>query len=372
MTCIRCGLDSKKKDRVDGHCPGCHKPFAFERGDLFTDMALKRAIDAVSSEGRVKWGVEHLYYELCRRRTRAVGRVPLVVAVVAAVAAAVMGTIAYATGEPMPGLIAAAAGAAAIVALRYHFKKTVPVTRPQFDVLWGRFVSVHGEPKGRIVRRPAPSQPRSLEPDVGDYSFDRVVVCDRARTVDLLLANNFHFENNCAVLSVGGYPPGPFETVRAMLRRNPKLSVFALHDATPGGCRMTQRLAADPSWFQGHARVVDVGLRPSQSGPFRGLFLPAPGGRLAAGDGLSAAEASWLTWYQLELAAIRPEQVLKRLFRAINRKEATDTRDTGGDSSSSGSGDGGWGDGEGDGVEVDGESFGSNASDSDGGADSFG
>jgi hypothetical protein len=27
------------------------------------------------------------------------------------------------------------------------------------------------------------------------------VICDRAQTVDVLLANNFHFENNCAVLS---------------------------------------------------------------------------------------------------------------------------------------------------------------------------
>ena len=34
----------------------------------------------------------------------------------------------------------------------------------------------------------------------------------------MLLANNFHFENNCAILSIEGYPPNVFETVRAMLK----------------------------------------------------------------------------------------------------------------------------------------------------------
>ena len=70
-------------------------------------------------------------------------------------------------------------------------------------------------------------------------------------------------------------------------------------------------------------------------------------------------ELRWLNAHVLELAAIRPEQVLKRLFRAINRKEdsRSDTGDSGGGDAS---------------VFYDGESFSSDAADSDGGADSFG
>ena len=67
----------------------------------------------------------------------------------------------------------------------------------------------------------------------------------------------------------------------------------------------------------------------------------------------------WLNAYVLELAAIRPEQVLKRLFRAINRKEdsTSDSGDSGGGGTT---------------VFYDGDSFSSDAADSDGGADSFG
>ena len=60
--------------------------------------------------------------------------------------------------------------------------------------------------------RGTPTPKRTFDSDIADYSFDRAVICDRARTADLLIANNFHFENNCAVLSVDGYPPHAFET----------------------------------------------------------------------------------------------------------------------------------------------------------------
>jgi hypothetical protein len=39
---------------------------------------------------------------------------------------------------------------------------------------------------------------RPPEADVPDYSLDTEVICNRAQTVDLRLANDFHFENNCA------------------------------------------------------------------------------------------------------------------------------------------------------------------------------
>jgi hypothetical protein len=159
--------------------------------------------------------------------------------------------------------------------------------------------------------------PRALPPDIHAYSFDRAVICDRAETVDLLVANNFHFENNCAVLSIDGYPPQAFDTVRAMLRNNPRLVVYALHDATLDGCLLARRLAADPSWFQGRAQVVDVGLRPHHAAAFKG-FWRKTSGHAGGSAGLSSDEAQWLARYSLELAVIRPEQVIKRLFRAMS------------------------------------------------------
>ena len=77
MICIRCQHDSKYPERKDTKsCPNCGGKFAFEprEKDPFSDMAFQKAIDSVSASGQVKWGVEHLYYELRRKRKSSVTR----------------------------------------------------------------------------------------------------------------------------------------------------------------------------------------------------------------------------------------------------------------------------------------------------------
>ncbi|MBN1208074.1 MAG: hypothetical protein JXB05_24635 [Myxococcaceae bacterium] len=317
MICIRCQHDSKYSERTGKKCPHCGGRFAFEprENDPFTDMAVQRAIDTVSANGQVKWGVEHLYYELCRRKKSSTKGAAVFVVLFVGFGAG----IAIGTAAPLALLL----HVPAVFGLLWYTYQNVGnelFARGAFEQLWDRWGQVHGKPKGVIARRPPEAKPaRAPEPDLGDYSFDRAVICDRARTVDLLLANNFHFENNCAVLSVGGYPQQAFETVRRMLRRNPRLEVFVLHDNTPEGCRLAHLLANSPEWFKGLGiRIVDVGLRPLHAGPFERLLL-RQNREVPAGGGLSAAEASWLSKHSLELAVIRPEQVLKRLFRAMNQ-----------------------------------------------------
>ena len=327
MKCIRCGHDSKYKERPNRTCPGCHKLFAFEpqQGDKLTDAAFQKAIEAVSAKGQVRWGVEHLYYEIVRRFRRKIW--PFVVL---AVIPGVIGLFTVLSKNFKAGAFALAI-AAFFGVLAWQRKKaaTVNLAMHEFDRMWSAWRIAHGEPKGLIVRanpRGTPTPRRTFESDIADYSFDRAVICDRARTADLLIANNYHFENNCAVLSMDGYPEGLFDTVRAMLKRNPKLRVLALHDSSPPGCRIAHRLKTQPEWFAGQGTVTDVGLRPSQADIFRGLFLPA-GPEVVAGAGISALEARWLSQNTLELAVLRPEQILKRLYAAMNRKEHEDFDD---------------------------------------------
>ncbi len=363
MKCIRCGNDSRYKDRGRGICPGCHKPFAFEprTGSPLSDAAFKSALDAVSANERLRWGVEHLYYEVCRRK-RAKFRTGLGCLLLLLVPSVGLTSLALQRFRVVPSLLAALGAVSLWLLIRAKVGAPyVKLTLEQFNVLWERWKRVHGAPPGVIVRKESVRRTRSPEPDLADYSFDRAVVCDRARTVDLLLANNFHFENNCAVLSVSGYPAGPFETVRAMLKRNPRLHVFALHDATPEGCRLAHLLATSPLWFKGHAIVTDVGLRPDQAGPFRGLYLPgSPGDSVQPGSGIRTEEARWLTRQRVELAAIRPEQVLKRLYRALNRRLERPSERTESDTSNAIF------------IDEDRESFSAQATDSEGGADGFG
>jgi DNA-directed RNA polymerase subunit RPC12/RpoP len=417
MICIRCQHDSKYPERkAEGKCEKCGGKFAFEprEGARFSDQAFQKAIDKVSSEGKVKWGVEHLYYELCRR---ARPKSSLVVGCALFFIPMIPLTISTLAGPLPVAVLMVAAIILGLVAYRASGLSQDTLPRGDFEKMWDQWGRIHGKVPSAIQRKSQeePSRAaRAPEPDLEDYSFDRAVICDRARTADLLLANNFHFENNCAILSFDGYPKPAFESVRRMLKRNPRLEVYALHDATPVGCRLAHRLATDPEWFKGQGRVIDVGLRPVHAGPFKALLLPSEG-VVREGNGISVQEARWLSEHKLELAAIRPEQVLKRLFRAISRQPSfpsaapesapslpssrpdtslatagaiavagtaaaaaaapppgakqkpKDNKDTG--SSSSDGGGGGGGDSD---WSVDVDSFSSDADSSDGGADSFG
>jgi len=109
------------------------------------------------------------------------------------------------------------------------------------------------------------SLPMTMNPDVTAYSFDRLVVTDSAAIAQFLIANNFHFENNCAILSITGYPQGIFDTTMAMLQRNPDLKVYAFHDCSATGVNLVHQLRTSPQWFQNSSvEIFDVGLLPRQ------------------------------------------------------------------------------------------------------------
>ena len=100
------------------------------------------------------------------------------------------------------------------------------------------------------------------------------------------------------------------------------------------------------------ARIVDVGLRPEHAAPFLGCWRSAAPQSTDLAP-LSALDARWLQHYSLELAVIRPEQVIKRLFRAMSNETQRSKVNS-------------------DDYENDSDAFSNDASASDGGGDSFG
>jgi DNA-directed RNA polymerase subunit RPC12/RpoP len=369
MKCARCKHDAKFKERTGGRCPKCAGRFAFEpkNGDVFTDVGFAAAIERVSSNHAVRFTEAHLYYELARQVQRKyvssigclIATAPVLIFMSVIIALKSKQILVFLI--PFIGFVMLALAWVLVDKL----KKNAPLVTlkyEQFAVALLQWQAAHGVPPKLMQNAkhalPAATPYRALPAELTSYSFDRAVVCDRAETVDLLLANNFHFENNCALLSVDGYPHAVFESVRAMLRRNPRIEVYALHDASGIGHDLARHLATAPEWFAGIGRVTDVGIAVRHAMQMRGLWIPAQTPPMVTFSNLSTEQNAWLQKYQLELAAIRPEQVIKRLFRAMTQPGTEVSL--------------------GDGVTYySAESFGSDsphadASSSDGGGDSFG
>ena len=282
MKCIRCGHDSKYKDRTGRKCPSCSGQFAFEPkdGDPFTDMRVQvrhrgRLGERPGPLGRrapVLRGVPPSSEAHARRGG---ARRPAVFAVASASCVAILAWLLQ-SRSLVVGWSSWSCVLADLRRLRPRRHRSScsiePEVRPPVEPLGAASTAARRASSSASRSRCAA---RPLEPDIGDYSFDRAVICDRARTVDLLLANNFHFENNCAVLSVGGYPQGPFEIVRAHAQAQPEAAGLRPARRHVAGCQLAHQLANDRALVRRQVKVTDVGLRPRHAGPFRGLLLAA-------------------------------------------------------------------------------------------------
>ena len=293
MRCVECGHDSTKGERGGlNRCPKCHRDFAFSPDEAMSDLAFQSAIRAVSEDGRLAWSKRHLYYELAGWMRRRMWAVRL-------------------TRRP-------------IVRLEWS----------RFEDMFERWRHVHGEPPGQVAAGVYAEPPvEAPAPDVADYSFDSVVVCGREEIVDFLLANSFHTENRAPVFSAGGYPNHVYEKVIPRLRSELPRAVIVLHDADSEGCALAARVAEDPRWFANRedVPVVDAGLRPADTKPFRGAFLA--GSPLDTGGGDDQAERKWLTKYRLELEALRPRSVFLRLATVVRTPFGTEVSEEAADSS---------------------------------------
>ncbi|HWO02347.1 MAG TPA: MFS transporter permease, partial [Blastocatellia bacterium] len=216
--------------------------------------------------------------------------------------------------------------------------KEITVTSDRLEKLILTWAHNNGRVAKLLAAPQAGPKHAHISPEIKQYSFDRLVVCEHATIAQFLIANNFHFENNCAVLSIDKYPNEIFDTVMEMLRRNPALKVYALHDASLAGIQLTHRLTTESDWFQGSANVQihDLGLLPRQILD-RSVFVresPAfasQAAKLLAGPvfaSLRPEEERWLREGKyVELESISPRMLLGVVTQGIARSRVPGAED---------------------------------------------
>lgn len=190
-----------------------------------------------------------------------------------------------------------------------------------------RWIEVNGSPEKLLPPLQEEQNPVEISSEISNYSFDRALICDSDEIAQFLIANNFHFEHNCAVLSAIGYPQNIFATVMQMLRRNPDLKVFSLHNATPQGVSLPHTLRSQSGWFgDTTATVYDIGITPKQMlkqpgiAVFRSANLAQEAKNLPSEikKQLSAEEIAWLeAGNYIELASFSPQKLLRIVTRSI-------------------------------------------------------
>jgi hypothetical protein len=351
MKCINCDASNNLKDRTAnmGKCKSCNHEFAFEptlmpESNRLTDTFFAKLISDISVKGTLFFTPNQLYYLLNKRlkfRSRNVWT-GIIVITGGFIFAFLIIILILCIGEQILSRIVGTIGLAIAATLLYLDRNrqqdrifdNFSMDRVQFDTWLNKWASINNQPPTILPSPQNFSLPAVANPEVTAYSFDRAVVCDTPEIAQLLISNNFHFENNCAILTIDGYPQNIFDTTMEMLHRNPDLKVYAFHNCSPKGIELPHRLRAEEKWFPNPAiAIIDVGILPRQIiDNFNLTILRSPESaeisqRLALNirANLNPAEIAWLdAGCYLELESLSPRKIIHILQRAINeRRELT-------------------------------------------------
>lgn len=404
MKCIRCGTNNTRRDRTTyaGKCRSCRHSFVFDpdstRYELknITDVYFQNILNKVSANQTLYFTANQLFYALNRKLGAGRSLIPrfgayfsgsppnnlsYIISVLIATAwlggilNGILGILGYAVVFVVATVLALNIRSKAILQYQQtqeqrgrtiaeqrrqtqeaetrfrkgQFTRPLIMTRKEFEVKLIGWEAINGPVQKLLTLLPQTSSRASSNPDVTAYSFDRLVVCQSDRIAQLLIANNFHFENNCAVLSINGYPQPIFETVMQMVRRNPDLKVYAFHDCSLEGIGLIPELQTNERWFQGsEIAIIDAGLRPrqviqtarnSRSDREAGLFVEQSAesaelaqqqlteGRLSTVM-LSEEELEWLTQgYFVVLESFTPQKLIQVLTRSISSTQQLEPTD---------------------------------------------
>jgi hypothetical protein len=216
--------------------------------------------------------------------------------------------------------------------------ETFLVSKTQSQNWLQRWQQVNGRLEKLLPLPQVTTLPVSVSSEVSNYSFDRVIVCEEEAIAQFLIANNVHFENNCAILSITGYPQNIFDTVMTMLRRNPDLKVYALHNASPAGVSLVYQLKNSSDWFADQSvAVFDLGVSPRQVLASRNIFvqlaeLSAQAGRRlpeAVRQSLTPLEVQWLEEGRfVELESFAPQRLLRVVNLGIAQSDNPQSNDS--------------------------------------------
>ncbi|MDY7006551.1 MAG: hypothetical protein SWX82_22190 [Cyanobacteriota bacterium] len=391
MKCVICGMNSNLKERTKagGRCRSCHHRFVFDpqAGSKFTDIFFNNSIQTISSENTLFFTPKQLWYFLEKRLRKKVNIGPVGYLFMSFFLLPLSPIIIFVplilyfiwasksknnqpkTRRSFARAIQIIGGLILVAVLVWFFKFSTVTNTAFFLFLLGiglgifliyfgmqllsiqhkipqplRFHQseitqwlicwevINGEVKNILAPSREMSEPIQINSEVTAYSFDRLIVCDTAKIAQFLIANNFHFEHNCAVLSIDGYPQNIFSTVMQMLKQNPDLKVYAFHSATPRGVTTINELRNSPKWFGGNNLIIyDLGLLPRHVFASKNMWIlksddsarQAQQIPRAVKSTLSTDELGWLeAGFYVELESFSPRKLLQVVSQGIAKTQA--------------------------------------------------
>ena len=266
MKCPNCGHNQKHKDGMQ--CGECRYKFVFDpkkslAGATMTDGRFAAIIRVAGGQDAYYFTENELYTAAClmtHKRNRKV----MFIATPFAALLAVIAVVCFLEGASWPasvvGMFAAFLAIAGIGG--YVGLNNVPL--PEEFQKWVAAWKAAERPVSteRLIDEPRLHEPPPdwSEPDIYDHGVEKIIICERDELVDWFVLNGFHAEQRALVVAESGYPLYLLPIATKLLEESPELPVFLLHDSTPEGEGMAERVRASETFRLDQHPVTDLGL----------------------------------------------------------------------------------------------------------------
>ena len=265
VTCPHCSASLTRKQRAGVTCDLCKKEFAFDPKDHslgLHDLRFRRVTGRLGANG-TKYTASQLRLALTRKAPAKASLLGLaIVLMIVGGLALVFGTAKSADGFTLAGIGLVLVGIVMLMsALEGPPTEEMRRQQFQFDTL-GRWRALYGELPAGLVDEAALAG--LAEEERPRQNLVGVVVCPEREILVSLLANGVPGKLRLGLL--GTAPPADAweKDLLELLRKDPRLPVFLLHDASAAGIFLARDLPQTLGLSPEH-RIYDLGLNPKKS-----------------------------------------------------------------------------------------------------------
>lgn len=298
MICPHCRENVRYRERSNNTCLKCNKRFAFDPKThplLLSDSYFSNAIEKISSYNKFFFTKDQLRFILSKKKWKKTLSPYLLI--LPMIITTIIASIFYASLGILVFLFWVIF---LIVKIRARKRISLPDAGDFNYGVLGQWKSVYGNFPDKLILDYSVSN--RIDPNA-----EGILLCEDDQTAVCLKANQV--VPNLAIIT-------NVDLLNDLLRKNNKLPVFVLHNASSNGYHFYEKVKQQ---FGSQTKVVDIGLRPQS---IMNKFWDV--GENNDFSGLTAEENKWLSsGFYTPLFVLKPEKLIQYVTKQIQSRTKT-------------------------------------------------